>query len=205
MKRKLIYIWDYYRFHIAFAIIGILVAITSIYKATHQIEPDLYVGFVNVTMGNDIRNYLIEEPTLEIGAYENLLLSDPSTGKNLEYTVASQTKILASIEAKQLDLVILDEDSFGAFSQNGYLLDIRDYVNNNCPSISSELEEYYVKNVDLTDESNPIEYYSGINLNANPKVKDAAFNGNIYLAIIKNTTRNDAVNKYLNYLLQGRS
>lgn len=200
MKNKLIYIWDYYRVQIAFAIILIAVATSVIYKASHSVETDLYIGFVNVTMGNDLRSYLIEDPSLEIRPYENLLLADTSTGKNLEYTIASQTKILASIEAKQLDFVILDEDGFGALSQNGYLLDIKDYINSNCPAISNELEEYYVKNVDLTDESNPVEYYSGINLNCNQRVKDAAFNGNIYLGIIKNTPRNSTVNDYLLYL-----
>lgn len=200
MKNKLIYIWDYYRVQIAFAIILVAVAISVIYKASHSIETDLYIGFVNVTMGNDLRSYLIEDPSLEIRPYENLLLADTSTGKNLEYTIASQTKILASIETKQLDFVILDEDGFGALSQNGYLLDIKDYINSNCPAISNELEEYYVKNVDLTDESNPVEYYSGINLNCNQQVKDAAFNSNIYLGIIKNTPRNSTVNDYLLYL-----
>lgn len=202
MKNKIIYIWDYYRLKIAFAIIGIAITISIINSVTHNTEKDLYIGFVNVTMGTDLRNYLIESTSLEISAYEDLLLADTSTSGNIEYTLASQAKILGAIETNKLDLVILDEDSFAAFSQNGYLWDIKDYINSNCPSIAGELEECYEKNIDLTDESNPVEYYSGINLNSNQTVKDAAFNGNIYLAIIKNTERIDSINQYLLYLYQ---
>lgn len=202
MKNKLIYIWDYYRFKIAFAIIGIVILVSIINSVANNTEKDLYIGFVNVSMGSDLKKYLLEDTALEIASYEDLLLADTSTGQNIEYSLASQVKILGSIEAKQLDIVILDEDSFGAFAQNGYLLDIKDYIDSNCPSIKNELEEHYVKNVDLTNEENPVELNFGINLISNPKVNDAAFNGNIYLAIIKNTERNEAINKYLYYLFQ---
>lgn len=199
MKSKLTYIWDYYRYRIAFVIIGIVFVISITYRISHNTDKDIYIGFVNVIIGDELKTYMLENSPLAIQSYENLLLQDAS-GDNLQYTIASQTKILASIESHQLDIVILDEDSWAAFSQNGYLLDIKKYIETNCPALDESLSDYYEMNIDLSDEENPKEYYSGINLNFNDKIREAGFQGKVYFAIIKNTSRYESINKYISYI-----
>ena len=199
LKNKITYIWDYYKLRIVFIIIGIIFVVTMVYKFTHKATKDLYIGFVNVTVGDNLKYYLLENTSLYIQSYENLLL-DQTSANNVEYTIASQTKILAAIETNQLDLVILDEDSMGAFSQNGYLIDIKKYVATQCPSLNDSFNDYYVKNIDLSDETNPIEFYSAIDLSFNKKIVEAGFSEKVYLAIIKNTNHKKSINSYLSYL-----
>ena len=197
MKNKIIYIWDYYKFRIVFSLLGIFFLISCIVRIIHPHKTDLYIGFVNVSIGTDLRNALIQNSDMEIKTYENLLLSDTPTPENSSYIIASQTKILATINAEQLDIVILDENSFGAFAQNGYLIDIDKYFDTNCPELKDKLKDYYVKNIDLSDENHPQEYIAGIDLSSNTLIKNAEFSGKVYLGIIKNTKRYDNINEFL--------
>ena len=121
-------------------------------------------------------------------------------------------KILASIDDEQLDVVLMDRESFDAFSQNGYLYNLEDLLQ--ATELSGLLEPYMVSNIEflednakdinfdpsITFESVNAEYPMGLDFSGSFVFSDAEYSDTIYLGVIANTPRKDAVIRYLTYL-----
>lgn len=197
MKKKLIYIWDYYKFVIALLICLIVVSISIAIRLLTP-NPSLYVGFVNIGVGADLKEKIITDYPSKILTYDNLVLTENTDADNVQYVFASQTKILSTIAGEEFDIVFLTEEALGAFGQNGYLLNMEDYMVTNLPELSQKVS--YVSNVDLSEESAK-EYPMAIDISNYEVIKAAKFTEPVYLGIIANTKRIEAVNQYINFLL----
>lgn len=222
---KIQYIWDYYKLPIAVICIGLYIVGYIIYgRLTHK-DTLLYTALVNVNAGEtlteelglDYLDYLHANSSKEtIELYTGLYLTDDETNQYYEYTYASSTKIVASIDAERLDVVFMDKEAFDAFSQNGYLCNMKEFLMQQAPELYSLLQSSLENNIVILEDNaleadlDPSVSYSAettelpmaLNLSQSDIIKQAGFNDTVYLGIIANTPRTKEIVSYLKYLFE---
>ena len=225
-KKKIQYIWDYFKLPLAVLCIFLYVIIYAAYRHLTYKEPVLYTALVNVNAGETLteqlnENFLdamdIDTSRNKLHLYLGLYLTDDENNAYHEYTYASRTKILASIDAEQLDVVLMDQEAFDAFSQNGYLCNIDELLSTKSPDLYEDMKPFIVKNTFIMednafelafDPSIPYsavteEYPMGLDLSQTGFIAQAGFEGTVYLGIIDNSPRKDTALAYLQYLFYG--
>lgn len=221
--KKLQYIWDYYKFPLVVLCIFIYAICYIGYRKFTDKDVVLYTAVVNVVMGenlteqlgNDFVDYLNLDPSEnELCLYTGLYLTDDELNAYHEYTYASRMKILAGIEGKMLDVVLMNKEAFDAFAQNGYLCNLDELLSEKSPSLYECLSDDLVNGmVILEDNSSDLlfddsisyravteEYPMGLVLSNSPFIRQAGFEDTVYLGILANSPRMDAAISYLEYL-----
>lgn len=129
-KDKIWYIWEYYKFHIIFTVIGLFVLFqvgATIYSSSyntllHCIYLNSYNGDINFQpleegfgayIGKDSKDLIVGESAF-------IALDDEAT----EYSYASMAKITAMVSAKELDVLIGDTASTDHYSEFGAFCDL---------------------------------------------------------------------------------
>ena len=141
--------------------------------------------------------------------YRDLYLSDDASVVNHEYAYASRLKLLGAINTKHLDLLLMNRESYDIFSRSGYLLELSGWA-------SVETEPYLTENAVILSD-NAIEYNlneapeyeeitetvcNAVDVSALPLFRDAGLSSSVYLGIVANSQRSDAVFRYLSYLFK---
>lgn len=192
--KKLQYIWDYYKLPLALLCLVLYAAGYLLYGHFTHKEVRLYAAFVNVAPSERLTSALSDEfldaqnmdtAKNEFHLYKALHLTNDEANPYHEYTHASRMKILAAIDAEQLDVVLMDQEAFEAFSQNGYLCNLEEILS--------------------PDDSIPYtalakEHPTGIALTQFPLIEQAGFDGTVYLGIIANSPRKETAVEYIRYL-----
>lgn len=222
-KQKVQYVWDYYKFPIAVSLILIYIIGYTIYGHFSKKDTVLYIGLVNVSTGDQINEQLndgflkfMDEDTFkkDVQLYTGLYLTNDQNDPNHEYTYASQIKILASIDGEQLDVVLMNKEAFDTFSQNGYLYNIENLLQDSAPDMMKELKPCLATNtVILEDNSEDLladdslsyqaetkEYPMGLDMSQKGLFKQAGFEDAIYLGVIANSPHMDTAVEYIKYL-----
>lgn len=225
-KKKVQYIWDYFKLPLALLCILLYVIIYAAYRHLTYKEPVLYTALVNVNAGETLteqlsENFLyimdIDTSRNKLQLYSGLYLTDDENNAYHEYTYASRTKILAAIDGEQLDVVLMDQEAFDAFSQNGYLCNIDELLSAESPDLYEDMKPFIVKNIYIAednafellfDASIPYsavteEYPMGLDLSQTGFIAQAGFEETVYLGIIDNSPRKDTALAYLQYLFYG--
>ena len=124
-RKKVQYIWDYYKLPLAVLCIVLYAAGYMLYgRITHK-DTVLYTALVNVAAGEDLTqeltgdflDYLNLNPSKnELELYTGLYLTDDETNQYHEYTYASRMKIQAAIDGELMDVVLMNREAFDAFS-----------------------------------------------------------------------------------------
>ena len=164
----------------------------------------------------DYLDYLQANPSKEdITLYTELYLTDNETSQYHKHSYASSTKIIASIDAEQLDVVFMDQEAFDAFSQNGYLYNMEDFLaQHTSPQLYLLLQSSLENNIVILEDNvleagldpsisysaKTEEYPMAVNLSQSNMIEQAGFNDIVYLGIIANTPRIDEAASYLEYL-----
>lgn len=224
-RKKLRYLWDYYKFPFAVLCIAVYIIGYAIYgHATHK-ETLLYTALVNVNAGEELTADLssrfleaehADSAKTELHLYSGLYLTDDADSEWHQYTYASQMKILASIDAEELDVVLMNREAFDAFSQNGYLCDLSGLLEDSDPDLYSRLRNSLVTNISILEDNSADlafddtvtyqaeteEYPMGLDLSSCPVIKSAGFGDTVYLGVIANSPRKEAAVQYLAYLYQ---
>lgn len=224
MKKKLQYLFDYYKLPMVSAAILLYILIFAVYRHETKKTPCLYVGLVNVAAGEELQNLLTDafleerapegekEPVL---LYQGLYLTDDTSSPDYTYSRASQMKILASIDANQLDIVILNREAFDAFAQNGFLFNLEQLLAEE-PKLAAAVSADLVENMEILEDNakevaldESVEYHSetvrypmGLDVAHSPLFENAGFTEPIYLAVLANTERTDMVKRYLAWIYQ---
>ena len=190
---------------------------------THK-EKILYTALVNVSASDSLTEQLstgfldsLDQDTSKttMQLYTGLYLTDDETNPYHEYTYASRMKILASIDGKQLDVVLMNKEAFDAFSQNGYLCDLEELLSSEDVDLYNRLKPHLVTNtVILEDNSTDLqldpsityqavteEHPFGLDLSQTSMISDAGFSDIVYLGIIANSPRTEEAIDYVRYLL----
>ena len=222
LPQKLGYIFSYYRLPIVLGLVAVIVVVDVTYRQITKKEALLYVAYMNVSVGEELdgalsTDFVVHEGASpkksEVSVYRELYLAmDPSTD-NHQYAYASRLKLLASIESKTLDVVLMNREAYDILSHSGYLYDLTTILDRDDP-LYSLLEPYLTENTVIL-EDNAIEYnlneadeyeavtaeaVNGIDASAFPLFQDAGLSDSVYLGVIGNSPRLPAVFHYLEYL-----
>ena len=138
-------------------------------------------------------------------------MSDDPSAENHEYGYASKLKLMAAIEAKQLDIVLMNKEAYDICSQKGYLLEFPDLL----PDSQYRFLEPNLTTNTVILEDNAIEYAlreanryqavteevtNGIDVSTFPLFQEAGFSDPVYLGVVANSPRLPAVMQYISYL-----
>ncbi|MBQ1492046.1 MAG: hypothetical protein IIZ39_08800, partial [Blautia sp.] len=130
---KLRYIWDYYKLPIFILFLFLFIGFSFLHRKLTAKEPLLYVGVVNINLGDELpdvftKDYLaqreVDAKKTQLVLNQGLYLTDDTSSEAFSYSYASRIKILSSIDAGTLDVVLFDKEAFDAFAQNGFLYDL---------------------------------------------------------------------------------
>ena len=222
--QKIRYIWDYYKLPIVVLCILLYILGYSLYGHFTHKEKILYTALVNVSASDSLTEQLstgfldsLDQDTSKttMQLYTGLYLTDDETNPYHEYTYASRMKILASIDGKQLDVVLMNKEAFDAFSQNGYLCDLEELLSSEDVDLYNRLKPHLVTNtVILEDNSTDLqldpsityqavteEHPFGLDLSQTSMISNAGFSDIVYLGIIANSPRTEEAIDYVRYLL----
>lgn len=222
-RKRVEYIWNYYKLAIGLFFLAIYLIIYMLFRHMTATVPYMYLGYVNVSAGEDLASALTDDFLSTqaeadsrscIYTYNDLILSESLSGDDVSYLYASQMKILAAIDAEELDVVLMNKEAFDAFAQNGYLINIDNFLKSYAPSLCDSLSPYIESNLEilednaselrfdssLTYESVTTEYPMGIRVNDLPVFASAGFSDDVYLGIIANAARPEAVSEFLLYI-----
>lgn len=222
--RRIDYVFTYFKLPLALVTVA-LVAIGSVvhWQLTHK-EVVLYTAYANVSIEEGMDGSLTEgfvrslgedTRTHEVRCYRALYLSDEASPSNHEYAYASRLKVLASIDARELDVVLMNQEAYDVFSHNGYLLDLANawpgaegtapegvaghlatntvILGDNALEVTlSEEDEYQA----LTEE-----VANALEVTDLPPFQAVDFSGKVYLGIIANSPRTKAAVRFIGYLL----
>lgn len=225
-KKKLQYIWDYFKLPLAVLGIFLYVIIYIAYRNLTNKDPVLYTALVNINPEETLtaqlsENFLaakgINASRNRLQLYTGLYLTDDESNAYHEYTYASRMKILASIDGELLDVVLMNKEAFDAFSQNGYLCNIDELLSEKTPAFYEDVKPFIVKNTYIAEDNafelqfdssipyNAVieEYPMGLDLSQTGFMKQAGFEETVYLGIIANSPRKDTALAYLQYLFYG--
>ena len=222
-REKLDYIFAYYKLPILLGIIALAVIGSAVHRQLTKKEAVLYAAFINVSVGESLEDTLTAQFIARSGAsarenevylYRDLYLSDDASFVNHEYAYASRLKLLGAINAKKLDLVLMNREGYDILSQNGYLMNLSDLAAGD-DALRQHMASYLTENTVLL-EDNAIEYnlneassYEAVTEDvANalavtdlPIFRAAGFPDAVYLGVIANSARTEWLLRYLDYLL----
>lgn len=222
LAEKADYIWTYYKLPITVGLAALFLLCSTVYRQITKKEAVLYAALINVTVGEDLGAQLDRGFVDSIGAspqkaevylYQGLYLSDDPSPENHQYGYASKLKLMAAIEARQLDVVLMNREAYDIYSQKGYLLDLGELLAENRPLYQALAPQLTTNTVILED--NAIEYSlneasryeavteeaaNGLALSASPIFQAAGFSESVYLGVVGNSPRIPAVLQYIAYL-----
>ena len=222
--KKVQYIWDYYKLPMVVLCIFLYIITYSLYGHFTHKETVLYTALVNVSasesltaqLSTDFLDFIDTDTSKEtMQLYTGLYLTDDETNPYHEYTYASRMKILASIDGEQLDVVLMNKEAFDAFSQNGYLCDLKELLSDKDTVLLNECKPYLVTNtVILEDNSVDLqldpsityqavteEHPFGLDMSQSGLIGKSMFDDTVYLGIIANSPRKETAIDYIKYLM----
>lgn len=216
------YIFEYYKIPIFVGLAVLYFVSYTVYQQVTKKEVVLYSAYINVSVGDDLNRQLTEEflsasganpKKTEVYPYSGLYLSETPSLESYEYQYASNLKLMAAIEAKQLDVVLMNKEAYDIYSQKGYLLDLCDLLSAN-DSLYHLLEPHLTTNTVILKD-NAIEYMlnetnryqavteevtNGLDVSLFPLFQEAGFQGSVYLGVVGNSPRLSTAIQYMEYL-----
>lgn len=222
-KKKIQYIWDYYKLPIIIGLIFLYIISYTVHGHFSKKEALLYTGLVNVSASEQLTDELsygfldfldANSSKKVLKLYTGLYLTDNPDNPNHEYTYASRIKTVASIDDEKLDILLMNKEAFDAFSQNGYLYNMEELLRDTAPEAMAEWEPYLVTNtVILEDNADDIlldgslpyqavtdEFPMGLLISEKGLFRRAGFEDDVYLGVVKNSPRMDMAIEYIKYL-----
>ena len=216
-RQKIAYVLEYYKLPIVLGLVALVILGSAVHRQLTKKDAVLYAAFVNVSVGETLEQTLttrfidwsgVNPRRNEVYVYSGLYLSDDASFVNHEYAYASRLKLLGAINARRLDLVLMNREAYDLLSRSGYLLDLSTLA------LNERVISCLVEN-EVVLEDNTIEYSlneadayqeisersaNAVDAAALPRLQDAGFSGAVYLGVVGNTARGEAVVRYLDYL-----
>lgn len=198
-KKKLSYLWEYYRIH---ALVFIIVVAMGSYLVYTILKPNIETRFYAAIINNPMDETVVSDyeakfkEYLQIDPETETVIFNPSFYFTTDvYTMDLKTVLSAFIASQDLDVIIAPESEFKEYAYNG----IFDPLSDQLPTdLYSQLTEYLY----LSDqEGDPEPKVAGIYLNESELYKDYTYNGEPYvLGIILNSERKEAAVEFIRFL-----
>ena len=224
IPEKLEYVFAYYKLPLVLLLIGLIFAGSVLSRQITRKNELLYLGLVNVAAGEDMQERLTggfvrtqeaDPRKNEVYLYADMYISDDPPAEYHEYSYASKLKILAAIDAKEMDVVFLNRESYDIFSRNGYLLDLSVLLTKEAPGLLPEAGPLLTEN-EIILEDNSIEMELGtadsyqaqtmsqsnaLEVTSVPVFASAGFQEPVFLGVIANSPREKEASAYIQYIL----
>ena len=218
-REKWSYIWEYYKAAFLLGAILLAILVSVIYTSATRKEPVMYMAYTNIQMDDQTEqalwgDYLTDRGydtrESEVYIHSNLYLADMPDPEIYEQANGSHMKVMALIESKELDIILMTRESYDFCSANGYLLDLTQLFS---PEDSSVFP-YIVSNMVIL-EDNFMDYSLGmaeefiyvtdtvpnaLDLSKLGWYQEAGYAEDVYLGIVLNTPRLDICADYFTYL-----
>ena len=224
-QEKAAYIFAYYKLPIFTGTVVLAVLISTIVHNITKKDPVLYVAYENIAVGETLDTkltsgyieYTEKNPKKqEVLVYADLYISDDPSFQDHQFAYASKMKVLGAVSAKQLDIVIMNQEAYDQMSASGFLVNLdamkeyapdfyaetKPYLQKNTVIISDNAVEYSLNEAD-TYEAETEEITNGVNASDFPVFRNAGVDGDVLIGIIANTTHLDEGLNYILYLLDG--
>lgn len=216
------YIYEYFKLPILLGLIVLYLLGSTAYRQLTKKEVLVYPALINVSAGEELEFRLsagfvsasgADPRRAEVSLYSKLYLSDNPSIENHEYAYASNLKVMAAIESKELDVVLMNREAYDMFSQKGYLLDLTGLLSPN-DSLYDYIKTHLTVNTVIL-EDNSIEYMlneaqryqavteevtNGLEVSSLPLFQEAGFQDPVYLGVVGNSPRLSAALQYIEYL-----
>ncbi len=216
--KKLDHIFTYYKWPILLTLLALLVLGSAVHRQLTKKEPVLYLGLANVSVGSEMESRLTDgflragggDPARQqVYLYRDLYLSENAAMENHEYAFASRTVLNGATETRKLDLLLLNREAYDLLSHGGYLLDLAPLLGEDAalaPRLTTNtvvLEDnaiaYQLGEAERREQITE-SVSNGLELTDLPLLEAAGFPEEIYLGVLANSPRIDAVLQYLQYL-----
>ncbi|MBR1841895.1 MAG: hypothetical protein IJ788_01300 [Oscillospiraceae bacterium] len=208
-REKIDHIWTYYKWFIILGIAAIVIISGEIWRFATKKEPVLYLGLVNVTVGAELESSLdggfteslgLDARKNEVLIYRDLYISDSAEGEAHKSAYASRIKLMAAVESKTLDAVLMSRQAYDILSAAGYLMELDGIA----PADILTENEVVLEDNDIEYTLNEASEHivrtetrsNGARLDSLP-----GFDEPVYFAVIANTEREAECGEYLRYLL----
>lgn len=216
VPHKIEYIYTYYKWFILLGLVALVILSNTVYRQVTKKDVPLYVGFANVVVGPELEQTMttdfLEQLELplkknEVLLYKGLYLSHDPAPEDHQYAYASSMKVMAAVNAKKLDAVLMNQEAYDLLSQDGYLMELSDMPASLAPYLTENeviLESNAVDvNLNIETEYRVVteSVVNGVDVSSFSCFQDAGFDGAIYFGIFPNTLHADTAVQYLEYLL----
>ena len=220
LPQRLDHIFEYYKFPLVLILIAVVAVGSVLYYRLTRKEALLYVACANFSAGDALDSALgegylravgVDPGKNEVRMYRNLYLSQDASAQNHEYAYASRLKVLAAMANGQLDVMLMNREAYDIMSAGGYLLPLEGRLGD---ALERRLDDQLIQNAVIL-EDNEIEHNldesipyraetedvaNGIRVSAFPRFASAELTGDVFLGVIGNSARMDAVIQYIDYL-----
>ena len=223
--KKAEHIFTYYKWPILLGLVALAVLGSVARRELTKKEPILSVAFVNVSFGDELEKGLTEDYLYSIGAdprktevalIRGLYLSDDADLLNHEYAYASQMKVMGALTAESLDLLVMNREAWDYASRRGYLMELSPLLETADPQTREALAPLLVENEVIVSD-NTLDYLLGeaeaeerviqtvpnaLTANSLRLFRDAAPDGELYLAVVANSPRPEEALRFFQYLAE---
>ncbi len=205
LKEKAAYFWEYYRVATIVAILVIAFAANLIYTIVTAKDSAFHGVLINGYTDIDATSFMegfesfaqIDTNKYSTSLETNFTLQQDSTD---QYTMANIQKFAAMVAAKELDVVIIDPDTFATYADGGYFYNLNDLLSDEMLNEYEDRLIYY----DIPEDGQE-DVPAAIRVTDVPFLQEtqayAAYE-DAYLAVIVNTQHPDTVISFLEYLEQ---
>lgn len=224
LEKKMEHIRTYYLWAIVLGLVALAILGSAVHRQLAKREPVLYLAMVNVAMGEELEDGLTggflrftgaDEKRQQVYLYRELYLSDDADTLNHEYAYASRMKLMGAAGARQLDLVLMNRESYDLLSHSGYLTELSSALLAEDAALYEQLAPYLTVN-DVVLSDNSIEYQlgeaethdvetvpaqNGLEVTDLPLFAQAGFTDPIYLGVVTNSPRASGCVRYIEYVL----
>lgn len=216
LPQKLEYVLAYYKLPLVLMLIALVALGSFVHRMLTEKHAVLYLGYANVSVAEDLNETLTlgfltnqgrNSSSYEVATYPDLYLSEAEDTTDHQYSYASRLKLVASIDAEQLDVVLMNRTAYDLLSHSGFLLDLT-----SVDGLSPELKNLCVSN-DVILEDNALEVqlneadtYQAVTQSATNALDlsglpaFSTLSDNVYIGVIANTPRLADALRYLEYL-----
>lgn len=219
LGQKAEYVFAYYKL----PLVLVLVAAVALGNVAHHFltrkSPLLYVAYVNVVPTEELVTVLsagfVEamgaNPRIsEVVCYRELYLSSEAATSDHQYAYASRLKLMAAVDAEQLDIVLMNGEAYDLLSASGYLLDLTQVdqpdaiagpLATNTVVLSDNRLELELGEADEY-VADAVEAVNALEVTSLPLFTGFSDDEPLYLGIIANTPRLNTAIVYLRYVAE---
>ena len=201
-KKKIEYIWNYYKIFII-GTVGIVFAISAIVQIIGDIQTvtELSVAYANSYAVQEVSEALAQD-FKEYGEFDGKkqeVVFDTSYFFRLEapdeMTMSAQTKIMAVIASKSMDVMVMPEEVYQYYLPSGAFARLEEVL---AADLLEQTEAFWC--MDKQEGDSDAKVY-GLKLENNEKLKLFYGEEPVFIAVIGNSEHQDNAAKFIQYLL----